>query len=180
MFGIREPVLLLPEGITDRLTPAQFEAILAHEMCHVRRRDNLTAAVHMVVETLFWFHPLVWWIRARLVEEREQACDEEVLKSRSPDVYAEGILNVCKFCLESPLVCMSGIIGSNLKRRINVILAGPSTRNLNLGRKLLLTAAGTLAVAGPILIGLANAPRGRAQSRGRPPHSLHSKWRRSS
>jgi bla regulator protein BlaR1 len=62
VFGISEPVLLLPEGITDRLTPAQLEAILAHEMCHVRRRDNLTAAIHMVVETLFWFHPLVWWI----------------------------------------------------------------------------------------------------------------------
>lgn len=166
VFGIRKPVLLLPHGITDRLTPAQLEAILAHEMCHVRRRDNLTAAIHMVAEALFWFHPLVWWIRARLVEEREQACDEDVLKSRSPDDYAEGILNVCRFCLESSLVCMSGIIGSNLKRRINVILEGPSTRKLNVGKKLLLTAAGTLAVAGPILVGLANAPRSRAQTQG--------------
>jgi bla regulator protein blaR1 len=166
VFGIREPVLLLPEGITDRLTPAQLEAILAHEMCHVRRRDNLTAAIHMVVEALFWFHPLVWWIRVRLVAEREQACDEEVLKSRRPDVYAEGILNVCKFCLESRLVCMSGIIGSNLKRRIRVILAARSTRKLNAGRKLLLTAAAILAVAGPILVGLAGAPRSRAQSQG--------------
>jgi len=76
IFGIRKPVLLLPEGITERLTPDQLEAVLAHELCHVRRRDNLTAAIHMVVETIFWFHPLVWWIRARLVEERERACDD--------------------------------------------------------------------------------------------------------
>ena len=68
VFGIWRPVLLLPEGIADRLTAAQLEAIFAHEMCHVRRRDNLTAAIHMTVEILFWFHPLVWWLRARLLK----------------------------------------------------------------------------------------------------------------
>jgi bla regulator protein BlaR1 len=53
-----------------------MEAMLAHELCHVRRRDNLTSAMHMVVEVVFWFHPLVWWIGVRLMEERERACDE--------------------------------------------------------------------------------------------------------
>src|SRR5207302_1275872 len=78
---ISQPLLLLPEGITDRLSPVQLEAILIHELCHVRRRDNLSAAIHMAVETIFWFHPLVWWIGVRLVEEREHACDEEVLRT---------------------------------------------------------------------------------------------------
>ena len=59
VVGILRPVLLLPEGITNHLTPAQLEAILAHELHHVRRRDNLTAAIHMLVETIFWFHPLL-------------------------------------------------------------------------------------------------------------------------
>jgi beta-lactamase regulating signal transducer with metallopeptidase domain len=92
-------VLLLPEGIADRLAPAQYDAIVAHEMlCHVQRRDNLTGAAHLIVEAIFWFHPLVWWIRARLLEERERACDEAVLQSGSkPQRYAEGILNVYKF-----------------------------------------------------------------------------------
>lgn len=76
VFGIFRPVLLVPEGITERLTPAQWDAILAHELCHVRRRDNLTAAIHMAVEAIFWFHPLVWWIGKRLLDERERACDE--------------------------------------------------------------------------------------------------------
>ncbi len=94
--GLR-PILLLPEGIAERLTPPQLEAVLAHELCHVRRRDNLFASIHMMVEAMFWFHPLVWWIGARLVEERERACDEEVLSLGSePRVYAEAILNVCK------------------------------------------------------------------------------------
>jgi hypothetical protein len=55
---------------------ASMEAMLAHELCHVRRRDNLVAAMHMMVEAVFWFHPLVWWIGVRLMEERERACDE--------------------------------------------------------------------------------------------------------
>src|SRR5262249_35549025 len=58
VFGVFRPVLLLPEGIVERLTPAQLRTILAHEFCHVRRRDNFTACVHTVVETVFWFYPL--------------------------------------------------------------------------------------------------------------------------
>jgi uncharacterized protein (TIGR03435 family) len=168
VFGIREPVLLLPEGITERLTPAQLEAVVAHELCHVRRRDNLTATIHMVVEAIFWFHPLMWWIRERLVEERERACDEEVLRVISqPEIYAEGILNVCRFYLESPLVSVSGITGSNLKKRIEKIMARHTAGNLDPGRKLLLATAGMLVVAGPILAGLLNVPQSQAQSRAR-------------
>jgi bla regulator protein blaR1 len=77
----------------------------------------------MVVEALFWFHPLVWWIESRLVEERERACDEEVLRiATDPQDYAEGIVNVCKLYLESPLVCVSGVIGGNLKQRVDAIM----------------------------------------------------------
>ena len=102
VFGILRPVLLLPESMFDRLTPPQVEAIFAHELCHVRHRDNLAAALHMFVETVFWFHPLVWWVGKRMVEERERACDEEVLRLGSePRVYAEGILNICKLYLEA-------------------------------------------------------------------------------
>ena len=79
IFGILRPVLWLPVGIADCLSATELDAILAHELCHVRRRDNLAAAVHMVVEAIFWFHPLVWWLGARLVEERERACDEQVV-----------------------------------------------------------------------------------------------------
>ncbi|HWF11241.1 MAG TPA: M56 family metallopeptidase [Bryobacteraceae bacterium] len=165
VFGIRKPVLLLPEGIVSRLTSAQLQAILAHESCHVRRRDNLAAAIHMVVEALFWFHPLVWWIEARLIEERERACDEEVLRmTGDPQDYAEGILTVCKFYLESPLICVAGITSSNLRRRVEAIMMNRDTDKLNFGRKLLLTIAGVLAVAGPLVIGVLNAPPIRAQS----------------
>src|SRR5262249_54626054 len=80
VFGVFRPVVLLPDGILDRLTSAQLKAVIAHELCHIYHRDNLMAAIHMFVETVFWFHPLVWWIGKRMVEEREHACDEEVLQ----------------------------------------------------------------------------------------------------
>ncbi|HEY6987643.1 MAG TPA: M56 and DUF3738 domain-containing protein [Bryobacteraceae bacterium] len=159
VFGIRRPVLLLPAGITERLTSAQMEAIFAHELCHVRRRDNLAAAIHMLVEAIFWFHPLVWWLGARLVAERERACDEEVLQSgRDPQAYAEGILTVCKHYLESPLACAAGVTGADLKRRIEAIMTRRIGRELTLSGKLLLAGAGALALAAPVAVGLLHAP----------------------
>ncbi|MEO8368792.1 MAG: M56 family metallopeptidase, partial [Candidatus Solibacter sp.] len=164
IFGILRPVLLLPEGIAERLPPAQLQAILAHEFCHVRRRDHRTAAVHMLVETLCWFHPIVWWIGARLVEERERACDEEVLGQGSPpEVYAAGILNVCRFYLESPLPCAPGVTGANLRKRIEAIMTKRTQVPLTLTRKLLLTGATLAAIGAPIGIGIATATASRAQ-----------------
>jgi bla regulator protein blaR1 len=170
IFGILRPILVLPAGIADRLADAQLEAILAHELCHVQRRDNLLAALHMVVESIFWLHPLVWWLGARLVEERERACDEKVLKlGNEPKVYAESILKVCEFYLESPLVCASGVTGADLKKRIEDIMTHRVARKLNLARKVLIAGFGMAAVAGPIVFGLMNAPASRAQEQAEPP-----------
>ena len=165
VFGILRPVLLLPEGIEERLTSSQLDAVVAHELCHLRRRDNLTAALHMVVETLFWFHPVVWWIRARLIDEREHACDEAVLNSsHAALVYAEGILNVCKCYLEAPLMCVSGVTGSDLKRRITRIMAEQVGRKLTVTRKLLLGAAVLLAAGIPLSFGFVHAAKAQTAS----------------
>jgi len=165
IFGIVRPVLMWPEGISRRLEDTQLYAILAHEVRHIRRHDNLAAAIHMVVEAIFWFHPLVWWLGARLVDERERACDEDVLELGSErQVYAEGILKVCEFCVASPLACMSGVAGGDLKKRMVHIMTERMLHKLDFGRKLLLGAAGLAAVAGPIAFGLVNANSTRAES----------------
>jgi bla regulator protein blaR1 len=154
VVGVVRPVLLLPQGIADRLTKEQLQAVLAHELCHVRRRDNLAAAVHMLVEALFWFHPLVWWLGARMLDERERACDEEVLRAGSQaQVYAESILKVCEFYLESPLTCVSGVTGSELKERIQRIMKEHFGVALSAPKKLLLVTAGMSALAIPIVAG---------------------------
>jgi uncharacterized protein (TIGR03435 family) len=164
VVGIFRPALLLPEDILGRLTPAQLEAILAHELRHVQRRDNLTAAIHMLVETIFWFHPATWWIRARLIEERERACDEEVVQmGREPQVYAESILKVCEFYVASPDHCVSGMTGAGLKRRIEDIMMNRHVRNLGFREKFLLSAAALAAIGAPIFVGVMTAPPGHAR-----------------
>jgi uncharacterized protein (TIGR03435 family) len=167
VVGIFRPVLLLPEGIAVRLTQPQLQAVLAHELCHVGRRDNLAAAVHMLVEALFWFHPLVWWLGARLVDERERACDEEVLQAGSQaQVYAESILKVCEFYLESPLTCVSGVTGSDLKERIQRIMKNHFGVTLSARKKFLLATIGVAALTGPLVFGVLVLPAG--QSSGPP------------
>jgi beta-lactamase regulating signal transducer with metallopeptidase domain len=165
IFGIVRPVLIWPEGISERLEDAHLEAILAHEVWHVRRRDNLSSAIHMAVEALFWFHPLVWWLGALLLEERERACDEEVVELGSDrEIYAESILKVCEFCVESPLACVSGVTGADLEKRMVHIMNKSIARKLGLSRKVLLSTAGFLAVIVPIFFGLVNATPTRAQT----------------
>jgi beta-lactamase regulating signal transducer with metallopeptidase domain len=164
VFGVFKPTLLLPAGIVDRLTPTQLQAVITHELCHIRYRDNLTAAIQMFVETVFWFHPLVWWMGKRMVEERERACDEEVLRLGSePRVYAEGILNICKLYVGSPLPCVSAVAGSDLKKRINSIVRGHIGHELSPRQMILLATAGLIAVASPIAVGVLGSPRLLAQ-----------------
>ncbi|MGB7281171.1 MAG: M56 and DUF3738 domain-containing protein [Candidatus Acidiferrum sp.] len=165
IFGVAWPVLLWPEGISERFDNAHLEAILAHELWHVRRRDNLAAGMHMGVEAIFWFHPMVWWMGARLVEERERACDEAVLEMGSaPQVYAESILKTCEFCVSSRLACVSGVTGAGLKKRIVRVMTEGVAKRLNFGRRLLLGAAGLLAVAAPVVFGALHARQGAADT----------------
>jgi len=159
IVGLWRPVLLVPTGIETHLTPAQMNAVLAHELCHVRRRDNLTSALHMAVEAVFWFHPLVWWVGARLVEERERACDEHVLRvCGEPTAYAQSILNVCRLYVESPLACVSGVTGSGLKTRIAAIMGNRVGRQLSPARRVALVIAVVLALAIPLAAGALTAP----------------------
>jgi uncharacterized protein (TIGR03435 family) len=158
VFGIIRPVLLLPEDLDRHLSPAQFSAVLAHESRHIRYRDNLTAALHMLVETLFWFHPLVWWIGARLIEERERDCDDAALRQGShPHDYARGVVNVCQAYVESPLPCASGISGADLKKRIREIMSWRAPLPITSGGKALLAAAAVAAISLPFAIGILRA-----------------------
>ncbi len=174
IFGIFKPVLIWPQGISPKLEDAHLEAILAHEVWHVRRRDNVASSIHMLVEAIFWFHPMVWWLGSRLVEERERACDEEVLQLGSkPNIYAESILKTCEFCVESPLACVSGITGADLKKRIVHIMTERAATRLGFGRKLLLIAIGLVTVTGPVIFGLMSPPQIGAQS---PPRDADPKF----
>jgi bla regulator protein BlaR1 len=177
IFGALRPKLVLPQNIAERLTRSELDAVIAHELCHVRRRDNLAGVLHMLVEALFWFYPLVWWIGARLMDERERACDEEVLQLGSnPQAYAEGILKVCEFYLESRVSCAAGVTGSNLKERIENIMIHRRPLALNWTKKVLLGGTGFIALAGPFFLGLFCAPQIRAQAQSAETSQLSIAW----
>ena len=164
IFGIFKTVLAWPAGISDCLGDAQIESIIAHELCHVRRRDNLAALLHMMVEAFFWFHPLVWWIEGRLMEERERACDEATLRlGHSPQIYAESILKACEFSVARPLPCVAGVTGANLKYRIIRIMTQDVAESLSVGKKALLVIVSAAVVAGPVVFGFVNTPKLGAQ-----------------
>ena len=160
IVGISHPVLLWPETISRHLEDGHLEAILAHEVMHIRRRDNLISTMHMLVEAIFWFHPFVWWLGARLVDERERACDEAVLElGNDRQTYAESILKTCEFCIGLPLRCVSGVTGADLKQRITKIMTQPVVHKLDLHKKILLAFATVFAIAAPVLFGLASGTR---------------------
>ena len=159
LVGLWRPVLIVPRTLFDHLAQPEIDAIVAHETCHLPRRDNLTAAIHMLVEALFWFHPLVWWIGARLIEERERACDEAVVRSgHDRAAYARGLVESCRLYLQSPLPCVAGASGSNLKTRVERIMTAPLSMPLPLSRKTLLVAAGFCAIASPVAAGWLTSP----------------------
>ena len=165
VFGFRKPVLIIPSGLRGKLATEQIDSVIAHELCHIRRFDNLTALIHMLVEALFWFHPLVWWISARLLDERERACDEAVLRlGTEPQLYAESILKVCEHYLESSLACVAGITGSDLKKRMERIMNHRTGSALTSSQKWLLAALGVAGIIGPFGFGLSATPPLSAQT----------------
>jgi hypothetical protein len=123
---------------------------------------------------------LVWWLGSRMVIERERACDEEVIQSGTDrQVYAEGILKVCRLYVEPPLLCATGVSGGTLRQRIEDIMTYQVTAKLHLAKKCLLSVAGLAAFAGPVALGLAFGPQGLAQAQaanGATKHYQNAEW----
>jgi len=94
-FGFFRPVVLLPSSIFIKLPQEQIEAIILHELCHIKRADFIHNILQLLVETLFFYHPLIKWMSRDIRKTREQCCDELVLKSDiKPIVYAKALTNI--------------------------------------------------------------------------------------
>jgi beta-lactamase regulating signal transducer with metallopeptidase domain len=155
VFGIFRPVVILPRTVIRELQPEQLQAVLAHEVCHLHRRDNLTAAIHKCVEAIFWFHPLVWWIGANLLRERETACDESVVAAgHEQGVYAQSILNVCRLGIATKFSGVAASTGGDLTQRISSIMSKERLQPIGYGRFTLLLVAATLVCFAPIAAGI--------------------------
>ena len=76
VIGSLRPVVLLPVSALAGMSPSQLDAILAHELAHIRRHDYLVNLLQTLVETLLFYHPAVWWLSRRIRIERENCCDD--------------------------------------------------------------------------------------------------------
>ena len=95
VVGWLKPVVLLPLSIATNLPPDQVEAILAHELVHVRRHDYLVLVLQSVMEVLFFYHPAVWWVSRQMRIEREYCCDDLAMKVLGNElVYVTALANL--------------------------------------------------------------------------------------
>ncbi|MCB0631508.1 MAG: M56 family metallopeptidase [Saprospiraceae bacterium] len=97
-FYFFRPVVLAPVSLFTGLHPEQLEILLLHELAHIRRADFLVNIVQSIVEVLFFYHPVVWWISGKTREEREHCCDDLVIQVRdTPMLYAEALTHLQLF-----------------------------------------------------------------------------------
>lgn len=104
VIGYLKPVILLPVGLLNQLSAAEVEAVLAHELAHIARRDWVLNLVQSFVEAVFYYHPAIWWMSAIVRAERENCCDDFAVSLTDNRLfYAKTLLRVQEFaCTNSP------------------------------------------------------------------------------
>ncbi len=123
VVGWLRPVILVPASAFAGLTPQQLEAILAHELAHVRRHDYLVNLLQAVVETLLFYHPAVWWVSSQVRQERESCCDDLAVAVCGDRLgYARALAALEG--LRTPRLAL-GADGGSLLRRIRRLAGAP-------------------------------------------------------
>jgi len=126
VIGYWRPVILMPLGALTGLSAEQVEAILIHELAHIRRADYLVSLAQSAIEGLFFFHPAVWWISAVVRAEREYSCDDVVVALR-PDARAyAAALTTLEQSRWAALEAAPAANGGNLVKRIRRLLGEPA------------------------------------------------------
>lgn len=123
-LGFFKPLILLPVGMANHLSPAEVEAVLAHELAHLARRDWLFNLLQTFVEAVFYFHPAVWWIAATIRAERENCCDDvAVALTGNRLAYAKTLAHLQSLAVGPVPVPALGLSGSaTLLRRRPLLL----------------------------------------------------------
>jgi beta-lactamase regulating signal transducer with metallopeptidase domain len=160
-LGVR-PRIFFPVPLLERLNRDQLRTILLHELAHWRRRDHWVRLLELVVLILYWWHPVVWWVRAELRVAEEQCCDAWVVGvlGEVHRTYALALLETVAFFsqVRLPLPIAASGIGqvSQLRRRLTMIMSGPKRRSLTWAGCAGLLAFGLLLL--PLSLGRAGPP----------------------
>jgi uncharacterized protein (TIGR03435 family) len=124
VIGWRRPAILMPPASSMGLTQQQLEAVLAHELAHIKRHDYLINIFQMITETMLFYHPAVWWISRQIRLERELCCDDIAVRAcGDPVVYARALSILARRQLASPAFSMAATAGP-LVHRVKRLLGG--------------------------------------------------------
>jgi beta-lactamase regulating signal transducer with metallopeptidase domain len=146
-LGWLRPVILLPPSTVLGLTPQQLEAVLAHELAHIRRHDYLVNVLQMLVETLLFFHPAVWWVSRRIRVERELCCDDLAVESCGDALcYAHALTAIAKLRVKTIGLAV-GATGGPLVQRIERLLLGRAATRAHARWPVVLTLSLSIAIA---------------------------------
>ena len=157
VVGWLKPVVLVPASVFLQMSASELETILAHELLHVRRKDNLINSLQSFAEILFFYHPCAWWISRIIRREREFACDAAVLETFGSQrtVYASALANleeIRRTANQNLPSLISAATGGNLMRRIEKILQkNAESRRLN-SKQTLWSAGLALALISAVLL----------------------------
>ncbi|MFC5627143.1 M56 family metallopeptidase [Algoriphagus winogradskyi] len=128
-FGFLKPIILIPAGLIFQLTPVQLEAIIAHELAHVKRNDYLINLIQSALEVMFFYHPCYWWMNQTVKELRENAADDLAVKiGVTPKELAYSLAEVLNFAKQNPpeLALAAGKRRNPTLQRIKRILGHPA------------------------------------------------------
>ena len=156
VVGWVRPIILLPVAALANLTPAQVEAILAHELAHIRRHDYLVNLLQSLGETVLFYHPAVWWVSGRIRVEREHCCDDVALVVSGDRVGYASALTALEEWRGRETAPALGAADGPLSGRVRRILDRPSHARPRFGRRIAAWAAALVLCAG---IGTAVWPR---------------------
>ncbi len=163
VVGWLKPVILFPLASLTGLSPEQFEAMLAHELAHIRRHDYLVNALQVAMETLLFYHPAVWWISQQIRREREHCCDDiAVAVTGSPLVYAKALYLLEEQRSMAPQLTLGGN-GGQLKMRIQRLLTGKQSVTGSYGGPLWLLTVTLLFVTAGLAVSTVAIGKARAQ-----------------
>ena len=125
VVGHLHPVILLPVSLLTSMPPSQLEAILAHELAHVRRHDFVINLLQTMIETLFFYHPAVWWLSNRVRVEREHCCDDMVVTCIGNNVeYGRALLAIAEHSGRYSVLALGVADGSLLSRVRRIVGVG--------------------------------------------------------
>ena len=117
IVGHLKPLIVLPAAALSGLSPAHLEAVIAHELAHVRRHDYLVNLAQTVIETLLFYHPAVWWVSRHVRVAREHCCDDiAVTVCRSRHEYVRALFDLEELRDETPALALGATDGSLLAR----------------------------------------------------------------